>query len=746
MTSVASQDPDRDVPGKGLVNPYFSLIVPVYNVRAFLDDCIQSILTQDHRDFELILVDDCSTDGSSRMLADYQDPRISIVRMPANSGLGPARNAGIAQARGAYLLLLDSDDMFAPRSLTAIRRRIEETGHPEMLLFDYARVYWDGSQERNVLGGHISTAAQDDVFTLAEHMDLLEVFNAAWSKAYRRDFVERKGLEFPQGYYEDLPWTLGALMEAEQLAALDRVVVLYRQRVAGSILRSQDRRHFEVLDQWGLVFQHLANDPALEIYRQHLYSFMISQFDAMLVTHQRIPDDARGEFFVQASKLCRAHRPEVWERNQTGLARLKGSQIRLTALEQSNLRLYEGIAQGKPTVDRVKAAALRGRVGVRAAAARWMGTKSERAFRRGQRQPVDSQLAVFSSYWHRAPACNPLAISRELARRAPAIQQVWATHDSLRESVPEYAQWVSPESAAYGERLARAGLIVNNVNLPNWMHRRSGQVYLQTQHGTPLKYMALDMSDKPAAKKGFESWPALMERIGQWSHCLSSNRYSTLIWERSMPGPYDMWELGYPRNDMLVNGDPHSAQEIRHRLGLGDRVALLYMPTLRDYGIVPGTWLDLDEFASGLPDTHVLLVRGHYMEESTPIRCSHKVLDVSGDLAVEDLMLASDVLITDYSSAMFDYANTGKPIVNYCADWDAYRMVRGTYFDLATENPGAFCRTQAEVMGIVTDGRRLSEIASGPEYQAFTDKYCEFDDGRAAERVVERLLHEIQAR
>ena len=95
---------------------------------------------------------------------------------------------------------------------------------------------------------------------------------------------------------------------------------------------------------------------------------------------------------------------------------------------------------------------------------------------------------------------------------------------------------------------------------------------------------------------------------------------------------------------------------------------------------------------------------------------------------------------------MFDYANTGKPIVNYCADWEAYRMVRGTYFDLTAENPGGFCRIQGEVMELVTDNRRLETIASGAQYQAFRDKYCEFDDGRAAERVVERLLHEIQLR
>jgi CDP-glycerol glycerophosphotransferase (TagB/SpsB family) len=716
----------------------------VYNVRAFLDDSIRSILDQDFDDFELILVDDCSTDGSSEMLLSYSDPRLSIVRLPRNSGLGPARNAGVERARGTYLLFLDSDDALTAGSLTAIRNRIAETNNPQVLLFDYARWYWDGSQERNVLGGHISAAAGSSVFTLADHMDLLDVFNAAWSKAYHRDFINETGLRFPPGYYEDLPWTLGALMMGQRLAALDRVVVLYRQRVAGSILRSQDRRHFEVFDQWRRVFQHLADNPGFEIYRAHLHAFMISQFDAMLVTHGRVPDDARAEFFAQAHALCQSQRPADWKRAASRIGRLKGSQLRLTALDQGNLVLYEGLAQGKPRVDRIKDLARVSRTSLRSATAQRLGTVPERAFRRGRTHGVDPRLAVFSSYWHRTPACNPLAISRELAKRAPEVAQVWVTHESLRDSVPPYAEWASPESTRYGEALARAGIIVNNVNLPNWMQRRADQVYLQTQHGTPLKFMALDMRDKPAAKKGFDSWPALMQRIGQWSHCLSSNRYSTLVWERSMPGTYEMWELGYPRNDILVNGDEVLARRVREALGIGDRVALLYMPTLRDYGIVPGTWLDLESFSAGLPDSHVLLVRGHYLEESTPSRDAHRMLDVSDHPSVEELMLASDVLITDYSSAMFDYANTGRPILNYCADWDAYRMVRGTYFDLATENPGGFCRTQDHLLDLVTDNSRLREIASSTQYEQFRTKYCQFDDGHAAERVVEHLLRAVR--
>ncbi len=424
-----------------------------------------------------------------------------------------------------------------------------------MLLFDYARLYWDRTTERNVLGGHIRAAAEAGVFTLADRMDLLEVFNAAWSKAYRRDYVERAGLQFPSGYYEDLPWTMAALMGAQRLAAIDRVVVLYRQRVAGSILRTPDLRHFEVFDQWDAVFALLREHPEWEIYRNHLYSFMISQFDAMLLTPGGSPTQRACPSSSRRPRPARGTaRPggSAGERGPPCCAAARSASPHWTAAGSPSTRASP---RGKPAADRLKAAAGRGRTSARAAAAARLGSAPERAYRVARRRPLDPDLAVFSSYWHRRPACNPLAISEELARRAPQIRQAWITIESARDGIPTHAEWIDADSPRLGEVLGRAGIIVSNVNLPNWMVRRPVQVYLQTQHGTPLKHMALDMLDRPAAKRGFESWPALLQRIGQWSHCLSSNRYSTLVWERSMPGPYTMWELGYPRNDVLVTGN-----------------------------------------------------------------------------------------------------------------------------------------------------------------------------------------------
>ncbi len=721
------------------MTPFFSVVVAARDVRAYVGDSVGSVLAQDMADFELIVVDDASTDGTAEMLLDYDDVRMHVLLQPESLGPGPTRNVGIAVATGDYVVFLDSDDVMTAGSLRAIRERIEQTQHPDVLVYDYARLYWDGRQERNMLGDRIVAAAQAGVFDLSARPELLGIFNAPWSRAYRLDFVRRWDLTFPPGYYEDLPWTMGSLMMATRIAALDRIVVLYRQRLDGSILRSRDHRHLDVFDQWEATFALLAGHPEWERYRGELFHFMINQFDAMLVAHGRIPDDARRDFFHLATRSVARHRPTDWRPALHGVDALRGTNVRLKALADGNYAIFTAVAANKPRVDQAKKIARGALPSLRARVSRHVPDRPDRGYRATRRDRGGAQLAVFSSYWHRRPACNPLAISAELARRAPQIEQVWVTQERMGHAVPPYATWVSPHSKEYGQSLARAGLLVNNVNYPDWMHRRPDQVYLQTQHGTPLKTMGLDMMHRPGARTGFDSWPALIERIGQWSHCLSSNRYSTLVWERSMPGPYQMWEVGYPRNDILVTGDPQRTASVRRSLGIDGRVAVLYVPTIRDYGAVPGTSLDIDAFASRLPDSHVLLVRDHYLQ----IRASSEipgVQDVTDYHPIEDLLLASDVLVTDYSSTMFDFANTGKPIIHYCPDWDAFRIVRGTYFDLSQENAGAFCRTEGELLDLLVDPRALAQLSAARAYADFRERFCQFEDGRATQAVVERLL------
>lgn len=215
--------------------------------------------------------------------------------------------------------------------------------------------------------------------------------------------------------------------------------------------------------------------------------------------------------------------------------------------------------------------------------------------------------------------------------------------------------------------------------------------------------------------------------------------------ERAYPAHYVPLEYGYPRNDVFYRATAADIRAVRDRLGIAPgRRAVLYAPTHRDYEASWTPRLDLATLAERLGDDTVLLVRGHYFyggaaSPLAELRRSGRVIDVSTYDPVEDLCLAADVLVTDYSSIMFDYANLDRPIVVYADDWEMYAKTRGVYFDLIAEAPGPVARTQDELTEILTAGAWRDE-ASGKARAAFRRRFCEFDDGHAAERVVRRVF------
>ncbi len=290
--------------------------------------------------------------------------------------------------------------------------------------------------------------------------------------------------------------------------------------------------------------------------------------------------------------------------------------------------------------------------------------------------------------------------------------------------------------------LARGKYFVNNVNFADSLVKRTGQIHLQTHHGTPLKTMGLDQANYPASTS--MRMEDLLRRCDRWDYSLSSNNFSTSVWERVYPCAYTSLETGYPRNDVLVNAGAQEVARARRDIGAADgSKVFLYMPTHREYQKEFTPRIDLEELAEHLGPDVTLLVRGHYFYRASgrlaELQASGRVIDVSDHRSVEQLYLAADALITDYSSAMFDYANLDRPIVIFADDWDTYRVVRGSYFDLMAEPPGAVATSQAQLTEILRSGEWQSP-ASAALRSAFRERYCDFDDGRASERVVRRVF------
>jgi CDP-glycerol glycerophosphotransferase len=272
-------------------------------------------------------------------------------------------------------------------------------------------------------------------------------------------------------------------------------------------------------------------------------------------------------------------------------------------------------------------------------------------------------------------------------------------------------------------------------------------VYLQTWHGTPLKRLGFDVSDMRRTVRRFERrW---RQQVANWQYVVSPNRFSTPILRRAYAIEGEMLETGYPRVDVLARADRDVlGLRLRRRLGVPeDARVVLYAPTYRDHVVDRrGRFrldlrLDLERLRQAVGhDTVVLFRKHHYVVDAVPATADGFVRDVSAYPDGTELMLAADVLVTDYSSMMFDFANTRRPMLFYTYDLDAYQdEIRGFYVDFHGTAPGPLLRTTDELADALRDldGVR-AEYAQ--RYEAFAATFCELDDGGAAGRVVDRVF------
>ena len=289
--------------------------------------------------------------------------------------------------------------------------------------------------------------------------------------------------------------------------------------------------------------------------------------------------------------------------------------------------------------------------------------------------------------------------------------------------------------------LESADLLISNthIQLDRW-DKPAGAYYLQTWHGTPLKRIHRAAASIP----GEEMMRELDVDIARWDALVSQSPAATGLLRDAFGYTGRVLETGYPRNDVLSAHDaPERRTALRDELGIApDVTAVLYAPTYRDDTVDEADspdGLDLELLLERLGPGYTVLLRQHYYLYRRPVRTGVAgLVDVSDNPDIADLYLAADTLVTDYSSAMFDFAVTGKPLLLYPYDLAHYRdRLRGFTLDLDTEGPGPLI---LEPEALAEALLALPAAADAERYAAFRRRWCTLDDGQATDRVLD-LVH-----
>lgn len=344
------------------------------------------------------------------------------------------------------------------------------------------------------------------------------------------------------------------------------------------------------------------------------------------------------------------------------------------------------------------------------------------------------QAALFQSFEGKAIGDSPLDIFRELKEVRPDLELIWTT--GANTVAPEGSRGVRFGSKEWLEALASSKYLVNNNTFPWYFKKVDGQVYLQTWHGTPLKRLGKDIANGSLTK----SYLDLMAReCAAWDYLVSPSKFYTSAMASAFGYDSKVLEVGYPRNDRLSQATEQVRNELRRKLGVFDQstVLVLYAPTWRNYErTATGSWRSvnyLDEDTT-LPDGYRLVFRGHSNTHSSH-RGHSSAIDATHYPDVTELYLACDVLVTDYSSMMFDFSITGKPMLFLAPDLERYKSEQGFYFDFENNAPGPILSDAEEVISAL---HRIDAISLEYQsrYRAWQDQFNLLDKGDAAKQVV----------
>ncbi|GIF99568.1 bifunctional glycosyltransferase/CDP-glycerol:glycerophosphate glycerophosphotransferase [Catellatospora citrea] len=706
-----------------------SIVLPAYRVQGYLRECLDSILDQGFGDVELIAVDDRSPDHCGEILDEYaaRDARVRVLHLAQNVGLGEARNVGLAQATGEYVWFVDTDDTLTPGSLETVARALHQQA-PDVLIVDFKRTYPIGRPRRSRLRRSFAAAVGPNGADLQARPNLIKTIHTVWNKIVRRDLLAKLDLRFAPGWYEDVSWTYPLLVGAERIFTLEEVCYAYRQRRQGAITRTVNPRHLEVFSHWERAWELIDRQGGrADPIRPVLFARMIWHLMQTVGNTERLPPNLRRHSFLRTADMFARYLPAG------GFAPPRGADgLRYRLVARRAWRSYAAL-QAVRRAQRSLRGALDSGLRERAGSGSRPGLLARAYYRLQRSLPLDENLAGYAAYWYREVSCNPAAVEQAARRLAPHVRGMWMIGRDAAGTVPAGTVHVVEGTRAYYRLLARAKYLVNNVNFPDFVRKRPGQVHLQTHHGTPVKAMGLDEQRFPAGER--HNFAALLRRSDRWDFSVSANAHSTEVWERAYPCAFESLETGSPRNDRLARAGAAESAAARAALGVPeDETVVLYMPTSRPEPLTLPPF-DPAALAAALGPRGRVLVRGRLVPGADSP--DPHVQDVSGYPVVEDLYLASDILVSDYSSVIFDFAVLDRPIVLYVPDWAQYRAARGASLDVLEHAPGPVAGTFAELVSLLAEDRAN---ASSERRAAFRDRFCAWEDGHAAERVVRRVF------
>ncbi len=701
-----------------------SIVIPVFNTAEYIKECLDSVINQSYTDLEIIVVNDGSSDESKELISEYEklDSRIQSYNLSVTKGVGYARNFGIEKASGEYLYLLDSDDYLASDTIETLYNHIGDSLMISGVLKTVKKKE-DSVQEAN------RPLKEIKLRKIASHFKK----NSSLNKLFKMELIQSLDLKFDEevNAYTDLSFFLPIINSIKKAPYNGNSVYFKRFRndpiTNPSIMQKTDE---EIVKDFLHIFNELMDkykgEQAVKAFLDRLILNVYRKRIIRLFADKKM---VHRYFNLVADSISKVDEKRINNKKihmKTELKLLinrKEKRYIKAVMAHNHLRNIKRIGKSR--------------------------NKLYQFFYKTFfiRLPLKKNTVVFESFLGKNYSDSPKYIYEYMVDSRMDYNYVWIFNQPGKK-VPGNTKQIKRFSLKYYYYLATSKYWVSNSRLPLFLKKRKDNIYLQTWHGTPLKKLVFDMKDIYSANPKYKKHFYLQSR--RWDYLISPNQYSSDIFRRAFKFEKEMLEFGYPRNDILyTKNNKDDILNLKQKMQLPvDKKVILYAPTWRDdeyYGAGKYKFnlkFDLGRLKDSLGDEYVVAIRMHYFiaDQIETEGFEDFVYNFSKYDDIAELYLVADILITDYSSVFFDYANLKRPILFYTYDLEKYRdTLRGFYIDMENGLPGPLLKTTDEIIDAVQNIEQVENQYS-EKYELFYEQFCDWDDGTASKKVVETVF------
>lgn len=703
-----------------------TIIITYYNKEDYILDCIGSIKNQRNQNFDLIIVNDGSTDSSNRLVNEAinnYDKNVNHINLDRNYGHAYARNIALENVETKYFMFLDADDQLASYSVEYYLSKINGL---DGLIGPINKFSLKKPQYVN------KDKIRIDYLTKDNNPNSFLRKNTVCNILFKTSIVKAHNIRFNEDLkiYIDTSFTLEYIKYVERFVRLRNFPFYFRGEIydpfEGNTLSDQDFifTFEDYVNSYLYSIKRTDNKDILNFLSQKMKLEIKKGFDPSL-------RDINIRYSVLEKPLINIVKTLKWNIIKDGKILYKLELLFLSMDDIENAKYINNIRSVSRHVKNI--------------------VQNNKMKNRSKYQLLDKEEAVnnetivFESFGGKNYSDSPKYIYEYMQKHYPKLNYIWVFKNPNQNVITGNAVKVKKGSKEYYDAYSKAKFWVTNARLPLYLNKKDNQIYIQTWHGTPLKRLANDMkivrmpgTTTPKYKKNFYA------ETSRWDYLISPNRYSTNIFKTAFwMDENRTLEIGYPRNDILVNrsNDQEYIEKLKKELNIpkGKKI-IMYAPTWRDDEFVKkGKYLfdlkiNLENLQKELGDEFVILLRMHYLISNALDLSGYEdfAIDVSNYNDISELYLISDALITDYSSVMFDFGILKRPQYFFAYDIEKYdKGLRGFYMDYMNDLPGEIITDEFKLAEELKDIDKHKEKYKD-KIERFYDKFCSIEKGQSS--------------